>query len=116
MTIEETIVKLNNLPRQIADFAVQAMQNEVPKRTGKLASSIHAEVVSENTVSIVADAEYANIVWKGRKEVKPVNARVLHWNDWPGGGDVFSMRAKETEPNDFVERTVKRIREHQFNL
>lgn len=124
MTIMEAINKIGNLQNTVADVGISIMKGEIPKRTGALANSVHAEV-DFGTVRIIAgdgDVNYARFVNDGRGEIRPKSARALHWveghgpyAELPGGGDVFSMRSKPTKPNDFAERTIRRLKSINFN-
>lgn len=107
MTINEALLKLQNLPQRIADEGEQMMKDEVPIRTGELHDSIHSEV-STSSVFIGTSKHYAKYVEFGRGPVYPVQKKVLHWED--KYGDVFAMRAGPAKANDFVGRTARRLR------
>lgn len=107
MTINEALLKLQNLPQRIADEGVDLMKQEVPYDKGDLEKSIHAEV-STSSVFIGTDIHYAKYVQFGRGPVYPVQKKVLHWEG--KYGDVFAMRAGPAKANDFVGRTARRLR------
>lgn len=93
--------------RQFADKGAEIMSQEVPKRSGDLSKAIKVDPEG-NGYMIWANKPYAYYVEYGRGEVRPKNKPVLHWVD--GGKDVWAMRSSPTKPNDFVGRTVTRLR------
>ena len=112
-TIDTAIAAIEAFGPKVANEGVSIMQGEVPKRTGALAGSIHAEQLSSSSWFVGSDIEYAAAVENGRKEVKPRYVKALHWFD---GGDVFAMKAKATKPNKFVERTASKLQNMTFSL
>lgn len=120
MTLDEAITKIQNLPQRIADEGVAIMKEEVPHgETGELSKSIFSDI-NGNTIFVGTEIEYAKYVVHGRREVrpnwmkdgKPRKPFSLHWTQ--GGVDVFAMRSGPVKPNDFVERTAKRLSKMKF--
>lgn len=96
-----------------AKVFVQIAQQEVPKRTGKLAKTIRDKtktrrgLVMAQAVAGDADAWYAHIVRKGAKPhvIRPRrNQRGLFFN----GIWVRRIHHPGTKPNPFMERTLER--------
>lgn len=109
MTMQDCIARMRTLREKIATYGVVLMQNQMPKRTGQMAASVHSEI-NGDYITIGTTKEYAPIVVTGRREVRPVNKKALHWTGWPNGGDVFAMSSRGVKPNDFLMRTIKDIR------
>lgn len=129
LDLDYVITRLKNMPRIVGEKAVEIMKEEVPSEnggvhvgdnnysTGRLRDSIRAIYPSDETILIVTDAPYANIVLSGRKEVFPKHRTKsggqgwLHWDNMGYGkhGDVFARHSKAVPPNRFDERTVDRI-------
>ena len=57
------------------------------------------------TVEVTSHAAYSAAVHDGRKEVRPVSARVLAWHG--EDGMVFSMKSKAVAANPFMDRGLK---------
>lgn len=56
-----------------------------------------------------AGFEYAQAVFAGRKEVRPVRAQALRWVTKGGGAVVFSQRSRAVPPNRWTERVFRQI-------
>ena len=129
LDLDYVITRLKNMPQIVGEKAVEIMKEEVPSEhggvhvgdnnysTGRLRDSIRAIYPSSETILIVSDAPYANIVVSGRKEVFPKHRTRsgkqgwLHWDNMGFGkhGDVFARHSKAVKPNPFDARTVERI-------
>jgi hypothetical protein len=53
--------------------------------------------------------EYAQILFAGRREVRPVNAQALRWVTKGRGAVVFSQRSKAVPPNRWTLRVFQQI-------
>lgn len=67
--------------------------------TGELRAGIGVGTVTASTAQVVSTSDHHRYVHEGRGEVRPVNARALHF--FVGGREVFTMRAGPVAPNPF---------------
>lgn len=117
MTLIQAIAFLEGLPKKIGETGKEIMREEFnhkerPYATGKSEKSFHYEIYGD-LIFIGSDAEGAKWVQRGRGEVRPVNAQVLHWE--AQGKDIFAMRSRKVKPDDFVGRTAKRLEKMDFH-
>lgn len=109
MTVAECITKLEGLVPRIAEQGAVIMREEVPVRTGALKASISATPQGTESYFVGTSIEYAKYVEHGRGPVVPKKARVLHWFD---GKDIFAKSVVGVPKNDFVGRTISRLRSY----
>ncbi len=99
--------QLMAMQRSVLEVQGEA-QRVTPVVTGTLRRSITTTATPlEGTVG--TNVPYARAVHDGRREVRPVNARVLHWVA-PGGQSVFAMRSRATSGNPFLLAPFNRLR------
>lgn len=127
MTIEEAISRIQKLGEKVAKQGQTYMQQELAnhKRTGKLEQSIKTQKINDNTWSVYTDRTVGGhgygtygqgrLILEGRGEIFPKRASVLHWKD-ENGHDVYAMRSRKTDPDDFLGRTVNKLKKHHFDL
>lgn len=117
MTLLQAIAFLEGIPKKVSKTGEEVMKEEFgkdrPYATGETYASIKGEVISPSLVFIGASTKGAYYVQKGRKEVVPKQAKILHWKDH--GRDVFAMRSRAVKPDDYVGRTAKRLKSMDFH-
>ena len=101
--------KLNAAART-AGFAVEGnAKTTAPVDKGYLKARIRAGTPRQSgistTVAITSHATYSAAVHDGRKEVRPVRAKVLAWQG--RNGMVFSMRSRAVAANPYMDRGLK---------
>lgn len=127
MTIEEAISRIQKLGDKVAEQGKTYMKQELAKhrRTGGLEQSITKKKINDQTWSVYTDKTVGGngygtygqgrLILEGRGEVFPRRAQALHWKS-KKGEDVFAMRASATKPDDFLGRTVNKLKSHHFDL
>ena len=118
----------DELPEIVSEKFVEIAKDQITSlsnadSTGMMAGSIELLPDGERSVLIAETAEspegfpYPLAFEKGRREVVPVEARVLRW--WIGGGfsgtPIFSMRSSATHPRPFwanTEAAIQYVAEH----
>lgn len=100
---------------KVAQEFEDVMRDEIKgNRTGTLKSCMYHEKMSDTKYFVGIDQaklkqkagfDYSNAYWKGRKAVKPVNKKSLHWVE--DGQDIFAKKAEATKGDDFVGRAVE---------
>lgn len=118
MTLIQAIAFLEGLPEKVGVKGLQVMKEEFnhkdrPYATGETNKSFHYEVAG-NFVFIGAESKGAYYVEKGRKAVRPKRANMLHWKS-PTGADIFAMYSKPVKADDYIGRTVKRLKTMDFH-
>lgn len=100
-----------------AEELKEIMGNEIHSREGTLKSCMYKEKLSDtqyfvgiNQEQLKAKAgfDYSNAYWHGRREVRPVKKKTLHWVD--GENEVFTKKAKATSGDPFVERAIRKLK------
>lgn len=61
-----------------------------------------------NTATSVEGFPYPLAIEKGRKEVRPIDARALRWWDKDTGEIVFSKKSKAVAPYPFVDGSIRK--------
>ena len=112
----------DELPEIVGEKFVEIAKEQISSlssgnSTGMMGGSIELSPDGERSVLIAETAESADgfpyplAFEKGRREVVPVEARVLRW--WSGGGfsgtPIFSMRSSATPPRPFWANTEAAI-------
>lgn len=94
------------------DMATRQVQadamRDAPVRTGTLRRSITA-TVTPLLGEVGTNVPYARAVHDGRREVRPVSAKVLRWVD-PSGRVVFARRSRATQGKPFLRNAFERNR------
>ena len=127
LSIEEAIKRIQKLGDKVAEQGKTYMKQELAshRRTGGLERSITKQKINDNTWSVYTDKTVGGsgygtygqgrLILEGRGEIVPRRASVLHWKS-RSGEDVFAMRASATDPDDFLGRTVNKLKAHHFDL
>lgn len=106
----DCIEEIGNLDRSFQEFYINSNASVV---TGALLNSIDSTSLDDNTyeVGTLIEHFYPLCVEFGRGEVRPVNAKILHWVQ--DGKDVFSMYSSPSTPKPFAQPafndTVSRV-------
>lgn len=87
-------------------------QQLVPVRTGRLKTSITLEMSTGGdspTATIGTNMEYARAVHDGRREVRPVNKKVLAWRSGKTGRGklIFSTKSRSTTGQPFLTKALE---------
>lgn len=108
MTVNELITALENFPQKVATNCESIMKTEVPVRTGNLRDHIKVDWMTNTSFFCgTDDVEYAKYVYHGRRGFGPTRKKVLHWYD---GADIFTMHVGPVSANDYLKRTISRLR------
>jgi len=104
----------NHIEDTLGPAVVEEVQAQAPVLTGALrASTVRYNVADGGdampVLRVESIADYSGIVHAGRGEVRPVNARVLHWFDHLTGKDVYSMRSGPVAPNPYIVRALNNL-------
>lgn len=95
----------------------ESVAAESPVDTGAMQSAISASGVKRLPgagplglagLRVDAQTDYSYIVHEGRGEVRPVNAKALHWINRLGD-HVFAQKSKAVPPNRFIVRGLQKI-------
>lgn len=97
----------------------ELMGDEINSKEGTLKSCMTHEKLSDTSYFVGIDGDklkrksknhfdYSMAYWKGRKEVRPIKANALHWQE--NGQDVFAKKAKATSGDPFVERAIAKFK------
>lgn len=93
---------LEGLGDAIVSEARSNLQNDQHVVRGDLVASVGILEDNEgNDILVGSPLPYAGIIEDGRPEVKPVNAKVLHWKD-KDGNDVFSKSSAEVPASPWL--------------
>lgn len=115
--LEETKETLTNLKEPLAKAVAEALQSNqemiISSKhhvSGMMANSVDAMQDGEdylvgNTASSVDGFPYPLAIETGRREVYPINAKVLRWFD--GGNPVFSRYSGSVDADPFVEPSIE---------
>lgn len=118
MTVDELITALENFPQKVATNCEAIMKTEVPVRTGNLRDNIHVEWLTNTSFFCGTDnVKYAKYVYHGRRGfgvgengLTSGGKKWLHWDELTFGGDVFTKHVGPVAPNDYLKRTISRLR------
>lgn len=105
----------NHIEDVLGPAVSEAVREEAPHLTGILQASTTRTVVGTGggngmpILRVESLANYSGIVHAGRPEVRPVNAKVLHWFDRVTGKDVFAMRSGPVRPNPYIVRALRKL-------
>lgn len=85
-------------------------------KSGNLLSSIEIRQQGRNDylIGTIITEIYPLCIENGRKEVRPVNAKVLRWYD--GSSPVFSMYSSATKPKPFVQPSFEDIEDKALDI
>lgn len=117
--LEETKSKINDVKTPLTEAVASRLQsnqeNIISSKhyiTGMMASSVDQmndgdDILVGNTAESVDGFPYPLAIETGRREVFPVNAKVLRWFDGGiGGTPVFSMRSSAVAADPFVDPSI----------
>lgn len=133
-SITDVMVRLRRLPEKVAERAVEIMKEEVPLGPGiggHLRDTIKAEKMADDTYTVSTNKypstnggngayygirEVGAIIRAGRPGLVPKHESrnphrppALRWEDPFTGAEVYRYSVGPASPNDFVERTIKRL-------
>lgn len=119
MTLEQAISGIEKLTQKAADKGKEFMEDAIIRHghveSGTMSNSVVAQVYSMWAADVVVAVPYAHYVNDGRGPVRPVNARVLHWNS-PKYGEVFAMYASPYAGTHFAEEAARQLDAYPFSL
>ena len=118
MTVDELITALENFPQKVATNCEAIMKSEVPVHSGNLKD--HVKTVWDGPSSFFVgtdDVSYAKHVYHGRggfgvgpNGLTSGRKKVLRWIEPTYGGEVFAKHVGPAKANDYVARTISRLR------
>lgn len=88
----------------------QQAQAMVGVATGELQRDIGVQPISGGGVRVGSDLPYARVHHTGRREVRPVRARVLVWRDPRSGQTIFARRSRAVGPNEYLTGALDKVR------
>ena len=116
--LQELQGDLSKIRTQVAQMAgdklIEAERNNIQHhyKTGKMSGSIDKFPNGEGSVIVGTTAHsetgfpYPLTIEFGRKEVRPVNRKFLHWID-SAGNDVFSKRSRAVKADPYVDKSIE---------
>lgn len=116
MNLDELITALENFPQKVATNCESIMKEEVPVHTGNLRDSIKTVWHGKDSFFVgTDDVEYATYVFHGRRGfgVDPETGRTSHGKralHWVLGTDVFVHHVGPAKANNYLSRTLSRLR------
>ena len=110
-TISGAIGALEALGPKIAAIGESTMKGLAPARSGTLRGSIHTEQQGSSTWFVGTDLYYAYYVDQGRRDVWPIRARALRFEDGS-----FHAHAGPAKAQNFAKRTADALNAMSFSL